>query len=351
LTGAETATETPSTLSKYLTRSALTYYALALPAIIAQLIFSISLASNSGSLVPQVASLGGTVSATILLLPWLFLIVSAYAVFSFRPSTLVTMLAFSFLIVATATSSASFLGAQLDLADLVLLVIAASFLALAGFNYARGAKLLAGRRLDVRSAGPRPYQAMGIGLEIGTPLLAVFVLVALVQAVVGAVNVQAALLPQPLSTLASLYLQSRFGIVFATLFVAGATIWVLRQLLEPALLYFTLTAADAKKELLGEIEPTTKSVKKIARYRPSGGLAWGLLAVVYCGGLIAALALFLPRDQLLRDLLAPLSLKPPPHTSVEVLIQSSIQSGLVRVDIAFAQSQDYIRTIIRLLWG
>ncbi len=341
----------PSRLSKFLTRSALTYYILALPALVAEVIFAFSVQSSAGTLMPQLASLGGAVSATVLLLPWLFLFLSFYAVASFRPSTLVAMLVFSFLFVATTTTSATILGARLDLAGMVLLVIAASFLTLAGFNYARGAELLAGRRLKVASAGPRPYQALGLALEVGTPLVAVLALVLLVQALVGALGVQASHLPQPLSTLASLYLQSRFGIVFATLFVAGATIWVIRQVLEPALLYYTLTPADAKKELLSEIQPTTRSVLKVARYRPSRGLAWGALAVVYCLALVGALAYFLPQGQVARDLLAALRLQPPSPSSAETLFQDSVNGGLVRLDIAYAQSQDYLRAIIRLLWG
>ena len=341
----------PGVLSKYFTRSALIYYALAFPTIVAELVFAISLASSAGGLVPQVASLGGTLSTTVLLLPWLFLLVSVYAIVSFRPSTLVTMLVLSFLIVATATTSASVLGSQLDLADLVLLVVAASFLALAGFNYARGAKLLAGRRLKLTSVGPRPYQVLSIALEVGAPLVAVLALVVLVQSLVGALGVQASHLPPPLSTLASLYLQSRFGIVFATLFVAGATIWIIRQLIEPAILYFTLTKSDARKELLAEIEPTTKSISKIFRYRPSRGLAWGILTVMYCFGLVAAFGFFLPQAQVLRDLLSTLKLQPPSPTPAEVLFQSSINNAVGRVNIAFAQSQDYIREIVRLLWG
>ena len=302
-------------------------------------------------LAPQVVALGGTISTLVVAVPLLFLIVSIYAVVSFRPSTLVTSLVVSFLIVASATTSASFLGAQLDLADLVILVIVASFLALAGFDYARGAKLLAGRKLDLTSEGPLPHQVIGFGLEVGVPLVAVVALVEVVQTVSGALSHQAAVLPQPLSTLASLYLQSRFGLVVATLFVAGATIWVLRQVIEPALLYFTLNRADARTELLGEIEPTTKSIRKVERYKPSRGLSWGVLAIAYCVGLLAAIAIFLPRGQLSRDLLAIFRLQSPSPSTLEVVLQNSIQSAVGRLNIAYSQSQDYAREIIRLLWG
>jgi len=314
-------------------------------------VFSIAIVSTPGDMLTQAAPGGSAVTAAVQLLPWALLAASVYAIFSFRPSLLVTLLIASFFVAASVANGIAFLGVQLDLGDTVILVVAATFLALAGFNYARGVKLLAGRRPDVTSSGPLGYNALGLALESVFPLAAALALVVLVETVVGDLGAQAARLPAPLSALASLYLQSRIGIVFATLFVAGAAIWVMRQFLEPVILHFTLNASDAKKELLAEIEPTTRGVRKIARYRPSGGLAWGLLTVAYCAGLIAALAIFLPRGEFSRDLFATLDLHAPSPTPAEALLQNSIQNALVKINILYAQSQDYIREIIQLLWG
>jgi len=341
----------PSLASRYATKEVLIYYALVLPALIAETAFSIAIVSTPGDLLTQAAPGGSAVAALVQLVPWLLLAASVYAIFSLRPSLLVTLLIASFFVAASVANGIAFLGAQLDLGDTVIVVVAATFLALAGFNYARGIKLLAGRRPDVTSSGPLGYNALGVALESAFPLAAALALVLLVETLVGDLGAQAARLPTPLSALASLYLKSRIGLIFTTLFVAGAAIWVMRQFLEPVILHFTLNAADAKKELLSEIEPTTKSVRKIARYRPAGGLAWGLLTVAYCAGLIAALALFLPRGQFSRDLLAALDLHAPSPSPVETLVQGSFQSALVRINILYAQSQDYIREIIQLLWG
>jgi hypothetical protein len=340
-----------SLVSRYATKGAMVYYALVLPAIAVEVVFSVAIASTPGDLLAQAGSNGGWVAAALRLLPLALLVGSVYAVFSFRPSLLVALLVVSFFIAASVANGIAFLGVPLDLGAAVILVVAATFLALAGFNYSRGVKLLAGRRPDVSSYGPLGYNLLGIAIDLAVPLAAALVLVFLVETVVGGLGAQAARLPPPLSELASLYLQTRIGLVFATLFVAGAAIWVMRQFLEPLILHLTLNAADAKKELLAEIEPTTKAVRKVAHYRPSGGLAWGLLTVAYCAGLVAALAIFLPRGQFSRDLLASLSLHPPSPTPLEVLFQSTVQNTLVRVNILFAQSQDYIREIIRLLWG
>jgi hypothetical protein len=341
----------PSFASRYATKEALIYCILVLPALISEVAFSTAIVSTPGDLLTQAAPGGSAVSALVQLMPWLLLAASVYAIFSFRPSLLVTLLITSFFVAASVANGIAFLGAQLDLGDTVIVVVAATFLALAGFNYARGIKLLAGRRPDVTSSGPLGYNALGVALESAFPLGAALALVVLVDTLVGDLGVDAARLPSPLSALASLYLQSRIGLVFTTLFVAGAAIWVMRQFLEPVILHFTLNAADAKKELLSEIEPTTKSVRRIARYRPSGGLAWGLLTAAYCVGLIAALALFLPRGQFSRDLLAALDLHAPAPSPAENLVQGSFRSALVRINILYAQSQDYIREVIQLLWG
>jgi len=340
-----------SLLSKYASKGALTYYALSLPAIVATVAFSSAISSNPSDLLAQAAPSGSAVAAAIQLLPLALVVGSLFALFTLRPSLLVTLLIASFFVAASVANGIAFLGVQLDLGDTVILVVAATFLALAGFSYARDLKLLAGRRPNVTSSGPAAYNVLGIALDSAVPLAAALVLVVLVETVVGDLGVQAAHLPPPLATLAGLYLQSRVGLVFTTLFVAGAAIWVLRQFLEPMILHFTLNAADAKLELLAEIEPTTKTVYKISRYRPSGGLAWGLLTIAYCAGLVVALAVLLPRGQFSRDLLGALSLRAPSPTPVELVLQNTVQNAIVRIDILYAQSQDYIRSMIRLLWG
>ncbi len=339
-----------SLLSKYATKGALVYYALVLPAMIAEVIFSATVASTP-DLVTQASSIGSVVAVVVPLLPWAILAISVYAIASFRPSLLVLLLIVSFFLAASVASGIAFLGVQLDLGATVIMVMAATFLALVGFNYARGLKLLGRRRPDIISSGPFGYNALGIALESAAPIAIAIVLVVIVQAAVAELGVQASLLPQPLSTLSSLYLQTRIGLVFTTLLLAGAAIWVLRQFIEPLILHFTLSAEDARKELLAEIQPTTRSVKKVARYRPSRGLAWGALTIACCAVLVAAVAAFLPAGQFSRDLLAALNIQAPSPSPAERLAQGSIQNWIVRTNILFAQSQDYIRTIIRLLWG
>ncbi len=339
----------PSPFSKYITRDALVYYLFSLPAVAAETVFAIAITS-SPDLASQVGP-NGPVVLLLQLLPWLVLLASAYAILTFSPSALVTLLVASFFIAVSMPSTIGFLGAPLDLADSVFLVIAASFLALVGFSYARGLKLLGDRKLRLTSSGSVGYQALGIALESVVPLAAALVLVALVEALVGAIGVQAARLPQPLSTLSSLYLQTRFGLVFTTLLVAGAMIWVLRQVLEPIILHFTLTTDDARKELLSEIEPTTKIVRKFLHYMPSGGLGWGVIGVAYCLGVIAALVVLVPPGQVLKDLAAVFNPQVASPSASDVFVRRSTENLVSRADIAFARLEEYIREIVRLLWG
>jgi len=340
-----------SAIARFTTRDALFYYALVLPAFVAEAVFTVSIASTPGDLISLNSSFGPLFADLAQILPVVFLGLSAYAVFSFRLSLLVTLLIASFLVAMSVANGMSILGVGLNLEATVILVVAATFLALAAFNYSRSVKLMGERLPEVNSAGSAGYNVVSIALESLVPFGAAVGLVLLVEAIVAAVGVQASHLPQPLSTLTSLYLQTRVGLVFTTLFVAGAAIWVIRQSIEPVILHFTLKASDAKKELLGEIEPTTKSVRKMIRYRPSGGIAWGAIAIAYSAGIAISLAYFLPHGQFLRDLSSVLSLRPPAPSNTELLLDNAFQNGIVKADILFAQSQDYIREIIRLVWG
>jgi hypothetical protein len=341
----------PSRLDRYLSRDALVYYLLVLPALVSGTAFSLAIATSPGDLVTQAGAYGALASAAAQALPLPVLLLSIYAVFTFRPSVLVTLLVFTFFVAVSVANGVAVAGVQLNLEGTVFLVVTATFLALAGFNYSRGLVLAADRRPDTSSSGPAGYNVLGVALESAVPLLAALALVLVVESVVSTLAAQAVRLPAPLSTMAALYIQTRVGLVFITLFVAGAAVWVLREFLEPIILHFTLSAADAKRELLGEIEPTTKSVGKIARYRPSRGLSWGVLTIAYCAGIFAALALFLPRTEFSRDLVAVFTLRTPPAAPPEVLLQTAFQNAVVKINILFAQSQDFIRALIRLLWG
>lgn len=338
-----------SRLDRYLSRDALIYYVLVSPAVVALFAFTVTITPTD--LVTGAGIYGEAVTILVELLPLAALAATAYSVFTFRPSVLVTSLVVMFFLAVSVANGTPVTGFRLDLEGSVFVVVTATFFALAGFTFARSIRLAAAGRPDVSTSGPTGYNAFGVILDAAVPLFTAFALVLLVEGIVTTLAAQAVRLPAPLSTMSSLYLGSRIGLVFTTLFVAGATIWVLRQFVEPVILHFTLTATDARMELLSEIEPTSKSIRKVMRYRPSKGLSWGFLTIAYCVGLIAALALFLPTGVFLRDLAAAFDLHAPPPSPVETVVQSSIQNSIVKINIAFAQSQDFLRGLIKLLWG
>lgn len=337
--------------SRYASKAAVIYYSLTVPAIVSEVVFSAAIASNPAQIIPQILTWGPVALQLVQLLPWVVFIISLYAVLSFRPSTLIGLLTISFFISATVTSQMSLLGNTIDLSEAVALVVVSSFAALIGFNYSRAAKVSAGRELRVESKGPPGYQFLSVGLELLVPFLAALALVIFVSGVVATMKTQASLLPEPLSTLSSLYLKTRVGTVFTTVAVAGATIWILRELLEPLILYFTITREDAIKMAMSQVDDIAKKVKGDAAARPSGGLAWFAFTIVLGLGLIVSFALFFGPQRVYGDLLSVLGMGRPTSIPFDSNISSSARNLVNRVDVVEARAEDFIRTVIRLLWG
>ena len=342
-----------SLLSKYASKGALTYYALSLPAIVATVAFSSAISSNPSDLLAQAAPSGSAVAAAIQLLPLALVVGSLFALFTLRPSLLVTLFIASFFVAASVANGIAFLGSSSTSGTRSSWWWPRPSSPWPG-SATPGPQALGRAASQCHLFRPAAYNALGIALDSAVPLAAALVLVVLVETVVGDLGVQAADLPPPLATLATLaglYLQSRVGLVFTTLFVAGAAIWVMRQFLEPVILHFTLNSADAEMGAArGDRADDEDGVEDLAL--PAVGRArLGLPHGAYCAGLVAALAIFLPQGQFSHDLLAAFNLQAPSPTPVEVLLQSTIQNAIVRIDILYAQSQDYIRSMIRLLWG
>jgi hypothetical protein len=337
--------------SRYTTRQALIYYLLSIPAIVLELVFSLAIASNPQEVLPQVAAYGSTLSLFVQIVPWAVLLLSAYAIVSFRPSTLIVLLTVSFFISATVTTGMNFFGYTIALPQAVSLVIISTFTALVGFSYSRGAKILKGRELRTESGGPVGYQVLSIGVEVVLPLLAALGLVLFVGAVVAAIKAQAALLPQPLSTLSSLYLQSQAGLVFTTILIAGATIWVLRQMVEPIIVYYTINAGDGVKILLSDIDDITKKVWQGSKVSFRGSALWLFLGVFSIAAALVYLEGSLGTQAIYNGLLAILGQQKPATTPFELAFQQSVKDTMIRTDELVLRAEDFIRTIIQLLWG
>ncbi len=337
--------------SRYFSRDAITYYALSTPAIALQVFFSSSIAANPQAITPQVSSFGSGISQVVQLLPWGILALSIVAVVRFRPSALAALLTASFFVATTALGDSGPFGSASALTGTVSLVIVASFGALIGFNYARAAKVLAGREAVIESRGPLGYQLYSTSLELFLPLVAVLALAAAVSGIVATIKVQTQLLPEPLSTLSSLYLQTRIGLVLVSLTVAGAMVWIMRQILEPIILYFTITRDDAITYALGEVADITKKVRRQIRTRPSSGRAWLGVGVVIVSSVFLLTIQAVGPENVSNNLLSLFGLHGITSTTGERTLETSAQSLLRSVDASALQGQDLIRAIIRVLWG
>lgn len=330
-------------LAKYTSRQALVYYALSLPAVIAEVFFSLQIASNPQGLVPQIAAQGALVTQLVQVLPWVVLLVSIYAVLQFRPSTIVTLLTISFFILTAVTGQVSYYTASL--------VVLAAFATLIGFNYARAAKVLAGRSLKAESEGPIGFQLASIGLDLVLPLAAALGVMTLVSAVINLIKAQVVLLPEPLGTLGGLYLRSHVNLVFTTIAVAGAAVWALRRTIEPIILRFTLTREDAVREAWTEIQDVAGKIWWEAGKRPPRGRGLLAFSTFAAALLVVYTVLTVGPDGFVKNLFAVLGLERTPSGPSGHELEGFAKEVVRRANLWTKTIDDFLRFLIKLLWG
>jgi hypothetical protein len=332
-------------------RQAKIYYLLCLPAIASEIIFSASIVANTQTILPSLELGGAALLAFIETLPWVLFMVSVYALVSFRPSLLVVLLTASFFVSAAATNGITFFGFLLSWPEAVSLLLGSSFAVLIGFNYSRGAKILEGRKLRSSSRGPLSYQILSISLELALPALAAIGLVVLVGAVFAALKTQVSELPQPLSTLSSLYLTTHVGSVFTIILIAGATIWVLRQLVEPVIMYYTINSSDARKLLMSEVEDIAKKSRKDRILQTMEGMPWVIGGAAMLLVMLSFLSAGIGPQGFYRALGSMFNLQHPGTTPAESDFLSSANFFISRIDSLLIEAENLLQTLIRLLWG
>ncbi|MDG6995146.1 MAG: hypothetical protein JRN52_04410, partial [Nitrososphaerota archaeon] len=79
--------------SRYYNRQAIIYYALVLPALVLELVFSAQIVSN-----PSEIGIAGLLLQIVQLVPFIMLALSLYAIIRFRPSLLAAFLSVSFFV-------------------------------------------------------------------------------------------------------------------------------------------------------------------------------------------------------------------------------------------------------------
>jgi len=299
--------------------------------------------SSFQALVPPFAILATITSTAAQVLPWVLIALSLLALFSLRPALMITILTVFFIVLT------SIIG-QIDV-YLAGLVVASSFTSLVGFSHARAAKILQRRKLIVESRGPLVFKITSSGFDLLLPVISALGVMAVVAYVMGAINSEVAVLPQPLATLGQLYLASHYYLVLTILTVAGCAVWVLRSILEPIILRFTLTPDDARELAFQEVRDTYAKIVWESSKKPSRGrgplILFSLLLILAA----TLLTLTIGPTESINELMASLGLAKvqPSHTE---LLTNSIAINLTRfADATFSLAEGILRFIIRLLWG
>jgi hypothetical protein len=128
-----------------------------------------------------------------------------------------------------------------------LILLMPMFLLMFSFNYGRAAKTTLGREPYVSSSGPLHLKILSILVNGLLPVAAAMVLVAIASLTLNITKSEVSILPYPLSNIVSLYLQTRFGFVFFATVAAGLLLWIIKEFLEPVILYYSLNKTGAKK--------------------------------------------------------------------------------------------------------
>ena len=329
---------------------ALIYYGLAGVVIVAEFILYNSYLANSDkvlagfeNIIPPIGFLTTVTETLVAVLPWILILASVFALISLRPSLMVTLLTIFFLVLVSALGQVDFYLAGI--------VVFSSFSSLIGFNYARAAKVLEGRKMILESKGSLGFRFTGYAFDIGLPIAGALGVMAIVWYVMNSITAQVRILPPPLDSLGILYLQSHVYLITTTLTVAAAAVWVIRELFEPIVLRYTLTKQDARELAFLQIQDSLARVwLDVAKAtKPRSGrfsltmytsLLGVLLVILYLGGLSPV-----------NYLLAALGLGTLQPTNNELFALQLGNFAARLIDNTVILIQTIAKFIIRILWG
>ena len=330
--------------------SAITYYFLMGPSLIATLILTILYYANLDEMItavqgsiPFAAILDPVPTLLALIIPGLAVLVCFYALLSFRPAVAITSLTLFYLIVVSVTSIVDgFLAA---------FIVISAFTCLIGFNYSREVKVRAGRKTMITSTGPGKYVFATYGFDILLPIIVMLGTIGIIAYVMDVIQMQVNILPEPLGALGSLYLQSRLYLMLTTLSIAGAIVWMIRQFFEPILLRFTLTVKDAREYLMDHLSRDLGNIYWLRTWRPTLNPRRIVYVDVLLGVFIMIVILTLGSGQG-DELLKVLGLASPQQPNLTGYYIDVDAKLIVRFwDQAIIVFQDVLRKIMKILWG
>lgn len=329
-----------STFETLMTRNGATYLSLAFPALLLQATYSIIMFNTFNLGIPQPFNiLTQLIGVTTLL-------VVIGAIVTFRSTLAMLILGLSYFAIT--------LLPQMPTHDPLILLIPL-FLLMVSFNYGRAAKTAAGRKPRVLSRGPLYLKILSVSLNGLLPVMTAVVLVTIASSILNFARAEVSVLPYPLSDMAFLYLQTRMGFVFLSIMAAGLLLWVIREFLEPAVLYYSLDEAGAKQLISEEYNDLKKNLEKkflkrriglpIKAGRPSrGAIVVGFALMLLLLGLYGPT----PSDMVAKsgevvDMI-PGGLDGEALTQAVSDLAGGIESGMLRLE-------NLIRYLISILWG
>lgn len=285
-----------------------------------------------------------TVTETlVVILPVVLILVSVFALISLRPSLMVTILTIFFLVLVSALGQVDFY--------LAAIVVFSSFSSLIGFNFARAAKVLEGRKISLESKGSFKFRLSGYGFDLALPVIGALGVMIIVWYVMNTIRVQVRILPPPLDTLGTLYLQSHIYLITTTLTVAAAVVWMIRELFEPVVLRYTLTRRDARELAFLQIQDSLGTVYyDLAKARkPRSGKFSIIMYTSLLGLLIAVLVIsgLSPVNYLLAAV--GLGTVQPAQSELFALQLGNFSARLVDNGVYLLQAA--LKFVFRILWG
>lgn len=329
--------------SKYTNSDALVYYLLSIPAMILVLVFAVE-TSNIMEQTPVSPFWEPLTSTFAIILPVVAISLYLYALLTFRPSTLVILLTLSFFVLTTMSQSVGYYSA--------VAVVASSFGCLIGFNYARKVRVLSGHQPRLRSSKPPLRSRLAtISFDLVLPFVMAVGLVAIVAYVISLLTAETQILPEPLATLGTIYLQTHIYSVLTIVTVAGVTVWTMRNLIEPFLMWYTLKPEDAISEAQSRLAYDLAMINWQASKRPRRGRIWvaGSLFTAFIVGLY--LLILVGPERMSNSLLSTIGLARLESNYPGLLLESSAKNFVRKADQFTKILQDLIQEIIKILWG
>lgn len=329
--------------------TAITYYLFAAPAIVAIILlagtylFNLdTVISAANNVIPPLEILRETATTIALILPGLAIVSCFYGLLTFRPTSVVATVTVFYLVLTSIIGTVDFYYA--------VLVVGSCFTTLIGFNFSRAYKIQGHRRVISESQGPRKYQLVTLGFDILLPIGIVLCTIVLIVFMISVIKAQVNILPSPLGTLGTLYLESHLYLMLTTLTVAGAMVWILRQFFEPVLLRVTLTRQDAHQYALWELQSDMRRDYWHSVWRPRSGMRSLRLRMVILGSLIIIVILLIgPAGP--SELLKIFGMASPGRDSFGYTINYNTKLVVRTFDHAVFWFEGILKILFKILWG